>query len=131
MKKHLLIGSLCISVLAFSPALSHGAQTAQKPQPNTTKQTPNPMSKAEMDFANKLSALHKQIFMTVFTPALRQEAMSMMSNIDEDDMDDESIMTEDMAVEQTIMNHRDAALPDDNAPAPQVPTTPSSYKKSK
>lgn len=84
-----------------------------------------------MDFANKLSALHKQIFTTVFTPALRQEAMSMMSNIDEDDMDDESIMTEDMAVEQTIMNHRDAALPDDTTPAPQVPTTPSSYKKSK
>jgi hypothetical protein len=55
----------------------------------------------------------------------------MMSGTDEDDMDDESIMTEDMAVEQTIMNHRDTALPDDTTPAPQVPTTPSSYKNSK
>jgi hypothetical protein len=65
------------------------------------------MTPAEQQFAMKLSALHRQIFSSVFTPDLRKEAMDAMSAPENDD--EEEPMTPDMAVEQVISNHRDMA----------------------
>ena len=63
------------------------------------------MTPAEQQFAMKLSPLHRQIFTNVFTPDLRQEAMADMTSTDNED--EVMPMTEDMAVEQVITNHRE------------------------
>lgn len=82
-----------------------GKQTSSK---RVAAMTPDKtaLSPEEQQFAMKLSALHRQIFTMVFTPDLRKEAMALMA-IPSDDMDEDTPMTADMAVEEVISNHRD------------------------
>lgn len=102
--------ALLITVLGVSPLLcqadiiagrqSSNQKIADMPQSSST------MTPEEMQFANQLSTLHKQIFMMVFTPALRQEAMNLMTTPGKD-MEGSAPMSADMAVEEVISNHRD------------------------
>lgn len=111
MKKHFFLKTMLVAALGVTPVLAQAdigiGQCKQQVQKTAMQQNTNAMTQAEQQFAMKLSALHRQIFMTVFTPDLRKEAMAAMTSPDNED--DESPITEDMAVEQVITNHRDMA----------------------
>lgn len=123
MKRYYLLFGALVASLTLSP-LSAATTSKQTPSSNgQNKQPSDPasknlptMSKEEMDFANQLSPLHKQIFTQLFSAQLRQEAMQMMDEY-ADDMDEENPMTPDMAVEQTLMNHRIEMSNTDTTPA--------------
>ena len=97
MKKHLLFSAAITSGLLIFPAAPLGA---------INKKNSQSMTKQEEEFARQLSELHLQIYTTIFTPELRQEAIYMMGDY-QDETDEMTPTTADMAVEQTIMNHRD------------------------
>ncbi|MBM3192328.1 MAG: hypothetical protein FJZ63_06745 [Chlamydiae bacterium] len=95
----------------------------------------SPLTPAEQQFAAQLSSLHKQIFTTVFTPQLRQEAMTLMSPDAQSNLGDNGSITADMAVEEVVSNHRD--MPMNGMPSgtqgnsSSMPTQPSSNKAGK
>jgi len=133
-KRYKFCKALVIGVLGAMPLLSYGGEfiaetslafnyqmVAAAPQDKTM------MSPDEMQFANQLSGLHRQIFMTVFTPALRQEAMSIMT-MPGNDMEGGAPMSADMAVEEVISNHRDMPASDNNGQQPST-TAPSNPTK--
>lgn len=88
-----------------------------KPIAPSAANVSNSLTPGELQFSNQLSPYHKEVFMTVFTPQMRQEAVTMMEEYQED-MEDEMPMSADMCVEQTLMNHR----------APPIAPTKSSKK---
>jgi hypothetical protein len=103
--KILLVTALGISPMLCQAEIIVGKQTSsQRVVAMASDKTA--LSTDEQQFAMKLSALHRQIFTMVFTPDLRKEAMALMT-IPSDDMDDDTPMTADMAVEEVISNHRD------------------------
>ena len=120
MKSPFFLQTVLVVALGVSPVLcqaqvSQPKRAAQKiaaqpagGQPGSMQQSTSALSPQEQQFAMKLSALHRQIFIMVFTPDLRKEAMGMMAAPGSDMDDDETPMTADMAVEETISNHRDA-----------------------
>ena len=113
MKKQFFLKTMLVAALGVAPIFAVAdvgvEQCKQQVQKTAMQQSNNAMTPAEQQFAMKLSALHRQIFMTVFTPDLRKEAMAAMTSPSNEDED--MPMTEDMAVEQVITNHRDIAMP--------------------
>lgn len=105
----------CLSVmlavgLGLSPSIAQAESILQCKQYQKVAQMPvNPLTPAEQQFATQLSTLHKQIFSTVFTPQLRQEAMTLMTPQDPD-MGGNGGISADMAVEEVISNHRDMPM---------------------
>lgn len=97
-----LAGFGLMSILTSSVQAASNAPKSTTP--TVTKQS-NILTSQELQFSNQLSPYHKEVFMTVFTPQMRQETISMMED-HEDDMDDEMPMSADMCVEQILMNHR-------------------------
>jgi|GEM_PF-1109761 len=135
---------LMVAALGLVPMLSHADLVAGKNPSRRSSQRvaaapaqDNKMmlTPAETDFANQLSPLHRQIFVMVFTPDLRKEAMDMMTI--GSDTGEETMMTADMAVEQVISHHRDMSTmpngqsttqPSTNAPAKQTQNSGSKKK---
>lgn len=128
MKDKFFLKPLLVAVMGVAPVLSQADVNIEAcKQPVAAQTAPAPMQQnnaamkaltpAEQAFAMKLSALHRQIFVMVFTPDLRKEAMAVMAS--PDSQDEDMPMSQDMAVEQVITNHRDPvqlpALPGDNS----------------
>lgn len=97
------IGCMPISVEAIDPYLN------KKQQMQSVDVSTPQMSAAEQKFAMKLSDLHRKIFTTVFTPALRKEAMDMMASEKKSSWRTPK-MTPDMAVEAVIRKYRGVSL---------------------
>jgi hypothetical protein len=138
MKNQIFLKTLLVTALGVCPILCQAdievqqcKQQVQKTamQQNSATKGNMPMNAAEQQFAMKLSALHRQIFTTVFTPDLRKEAMAAMTSPDNDD--EEMPMTEDMAVEQVITNHRDTTAMPKAAPAASTKQTKNTTTKKK
>lgn len=120
---------LLVATMGIAPIISHADLIADKtPSKRSQKvaaaqgSTNAVLTPAESAFANQLSALHRQIFVMVFTPALRQEAMGLVGGAEG------SGMGADMAVEQVISHHRDAPTMPDGTSA--KPTKNNAKKKS-
>lgn len=108
MKKSLYILGVCGLIIGASSI--QGATMTPKPSTSpAAKPATTTLSTQELQFANQLSPYHKQIFSTIFTPQMRSETISMMQEY-QDTMDEETPMTPDMCVEQTLMNHRTPAV---------------------
>lgn len=102
------------SMTLFTGPLHAASSTAQSTTPSAAKQS-NVLTSQELQFSNQLSSYHREVFITVFTPQMRQETITMIED-HEGEMDDEMPMSADMCVEQTLMNHRNP---------PTAPTTSS------
>lgn len=105
---------MCVASACVFGASAGSVQS--KPAAPAKQVAPPSLTKEEQAFADQLSQPHKQIFLTVFTPAMREEALSYMDddNVDEDDdLYDELPITADRAVEVTLSRHRDPGRNDD------------------
>ena len=110
MKKIACLGVMFAVSLGVVPSLAQAENIIPCKQYQKVAQMPvNPLTPAEQQFATQLSTLHKQIFSTVFTAQLRQEAMTLMTPQDPD-MGGNGGISADMAVEEVISNHRDTPM---------------------
>lgn len=78
------------------------------------------MSQEEMDFSASLSDLHKMIFTKLFTPAMREQAMSFYTSRMSGMKGNKSkvMPTQDEAVEQVVKNNRGVAMGQTSSPQP-------------
>lgn len=114
MKKKILSISMLLIGLGVCSAVGYTAQN-NKPMPSATAPATTPLTADQQKFAAQLSQLHKQIFSTVFTTTLRQEAMDIYDDPNSED-EDGNAMTPDMCVEEVLKNHRDmSSMPQGSA----------------
>ena len=102
MKKLLFLASL--GWMSVSLSTVSAVSIPPSPAPAATSSS-SVITSQDSQFATQLSPYHKQVFLTVFTPQMRQETITMMEESEKDSFD-ETPMSADMCVEQTLMNHR-------------------------